>query len=49
MSPNTFLLRSLGTDTMNYLRGFMRNSPFKMHSFWEEKGMAGIAGISGKV
>lgn len=49
MSPNTLLLRSLGMDTTNFLRDFMKNSPFKIHSFWEEKGMAGISGISGKV
>ncbi|KAL0632587.1 hypothetical protein Q9L58_008518 [Maublancomyces gigas] len=55
LSPNTDLLRSLGTDSqalsllsLDFSR-FMRDRSFKVHSFREEQGMTGIAGIIGKV
>lgn len=55
MSPNADLLRSLGMDspTLRIISSdfsvFMKDNTFKVHSFREEKGMTGIAGISGKV
>lgn len=55
ISSNTALLRSLGTDSQSLtslsldFSRYLKDHSFKVHSFREEQGMTGIAGISGKV